>query len=157
MVYDNLFTGRKENLAQSLSQVAFVQGDIIDTRMLNSAFLDFSPEIVVHLAAIHFVPYCNENPSKTLKVNVVGTQNVLNCCLKTGVQGILFTSSAAVYPMVDRALSEDEPPGPKDIYGLSKLLGEMLLINFCSLHRMQCAITRLFNVYGPRDEFPSNS
>ncbi|MCK4733477.1 MAG: NAD(P)-dependent oxidoreductase, partial [Methanophagales archaeon] len=97
------------------------------------------------LAAIHYIPYCNENPGETFDVNVMGTRNLLEACEAE----FFFGSSAAVYPPLNGALSEDLH-GPIDIYGKTKLIGEDLV----KLHNKKAIIARFFNVYGPNDTNP---
>lgn len=106
----------------------------------------FEPDIVIHLAAIHYIPHCNSNPEETFDVNVMGTRNILE---SSDPQIFLLASSAAVYPPLDRPLTEDLH-GPIDIYGKTKLICEDLV----KLYSKRPIITRLFNVYGPNDTNP---
>ena len=82
------------------------------------------PDVVIHLAAYHFIPYCNDHPEETLRVNVEGTHSVLTAAANAGAGRAVIASSGVVYPGVDTVLSEDGPVEPPDVYGLSKLLAE---------------------------------
>lgn len=91
---------------------------------------------------------------KTIKVNVMGTRNLLECCRKIRPEVLFFTSSAAVCPVRDEPLSEDVPVGPIDICGLTKVIGEDLTTLFHLETGVRTIIARFFNVYGPNDTNP---
>lgn len=147
IVIDNFFSGRKEFLP---SDVKVIKADIREKSKLEDVFMKFKPELVIHFAAIHFIPYCNSHPEETFDVNVMGTRNVLEASKKVSDNlKILFTSSAAVYPPLNRPLTEDLF-GPIDIYGKTKLVCEDLV----KLYFRDGIIVRLFNVYGPNDPNP---
>jgi UDP-glucose 4-epimerase len=111
---------------------------------------DLDPDVIAHLAAIHYIPYCNENPEEAFEVNVVGTRNLLEAARDcTDLDRVVFASSAAVYPPRDAANAESSELGPMDIYGRSKLVGEDLLRLFHEDTGVPASAARLFNVYGP--------
>jgi len=112
------------------------------------------PEWVIHLAALHFIPYCNAHPAETLQVNVVGTQHVLDACRKYPPQKLVSASTVAVYPIRDGANAEDDPAGPSDIYGASKWFTEKLVEIFAEQVDTCCAVARLSNVFGPHETNP---
>src|SRR5579862_654953 len=68
-VYDNLCVGQRENLDEFGDRVTLIEGDINDTATLNAALRDAAPDTLFHLAALHFIPYCNAHPTETLRVN----------------------------------------------------------------------------------------
>ena len=154
VVYDNLSYGKKNFLPESDSLI-FIEGDINETDRLRKAIIDSNAHCVYHLAAIHFIPDCNSNPSKALQVNVVGTESVLNACNNNGMKQIILASTAAVYPINDFPNIEDKTPAkPIDIYGYSKLFSEMLLKKFQKETGIQSIALRLFNAVGPRETNP---
>jgi UDP-glucose 4-epimerase len=153
---DDCRLGSPANLAPNIrGEVEEVICDIRDTDGVAEALRRFRPDVVVHLAAIHFIPLCNARPRLAIDVNVGGTQSVLDACDQVdAIQGIVFASTGAVYRPSDEALSEDSPRDPSDIYGLTKLWGEGLIARERAKLRIGVAVARLFNVYGPRETNP---
>jgi UDP-glucose 4-epimerase len=114
-----------------------------------------NPNYIIHLAAIHFIPYCNQHPFLSSNINIKGTINILNIAkdLKS-LEKVFFSSTAAVYPIYDQALTEDHPVEPSDIYGLSKLAGEHLFSEFHHKTKVPTIICRFFNAFGPNETNP---
>jgi UDP-glucose 4-epimerase len=151
VAYDDFSVGRRESLPATVSSLAVAEGDIRDEGRLRELFQLYRPWAVVHLAAVHFIPFCSAHPAETLAVNVVGTQSLLEVSSKADIGHFVFASSAAVYAPSDRSHREDDPTGPIDIYGLSKVFGEMLATAFHEQSGTPTHIARIFNVYGPGD------
>lgn len=111
----------------------------------------FQPDAIIHLAALHFIPDCERDPSRTLRVNVEGTQNVLAAAAFCETKpNFVFASSAAVYESSSRYHHEDDHPAPSEIYGMTKHFGEQLV----KASGLPYSIARLFNVYGPGETNP---
>ena len=89
-----------------------IVGDLRDKDSLYQACQGI--DIVFHLAAMKNVHVCESNPNETVKVNVVGMQNVINASVKQGVKNFIFTSS-------------DKAVNPTNIMGMTKLIGEKLI------------------------------
>lgn len=142
LAIDNLFVGKREQLP---SGCEFENIDITSDEIKNIV-KEFKPDIIIHLAALHYIPYCNDHPEKTFEVNILGTRNLLE---SYNPKLFFFSSSAAVYPKLDIPLSE-EIFGPIDIYGKTKLIGEDLV----KLFSKKYIIGRFFNVYGNNDNNP---
>jgi len=152
-VIDNLLRGSRGNLPTD-DRLTFVEGDIRSGSDLAAA-IAFKPNYVVHLAAQHFIPYCNEHPGDTIHVNVYGTQNILDAIADSNcVDKLIFASTAAVYAPSDKPHTEDEVMAPIDIYGISKKIGEELVDFFHRQTGISALNARLFNVVGPRETNP---
>jgi UDP-glucose 4-epimerase len=152
-VVDNLSFGSRDFI--EIDEHKFFNIDIRDKKALNEVFSKILPEIVIHLAAIHFIPYCNQNPFESADINIRGTMNVLEAA--KGVKNIkkmFFASTAAVYPIFDGSVSESHELLPLDIYGLSKLTGESLLEKFYLETKIDTIICRFFNAFGPQETNP---
>ncbi len=147
---DNLSAG-KENFLPTDPNFALAVGDILDKEQLAQSVQQFAPEVVFHLAALHYIPYCNAHPLETIRINVEGTLSVLEACQRINVPRLVFASTGAVYPALAGPLSEEIAPVPLDIYGQSKHFGEQLMQRFQQTASTRCLIARLFNVYGPRE------
>lgn len=91
---------------------------------------------VFHLAANAYPERAEQNPMWDLDINVKGTINVINACLKTGAR-MIFTSTARVY---------EQPPSN---YGISKLTAELYIRHYWKKHGFDGVIVRLNNVFGP--------
>lgn len=106
-------------------------------------------EVLIHLAAMHYIPECEARPFECLRTNVFGSLNLIEQAKKYHVKKIIFASSAAVYkPSMKPHLESDETV-PIDIYGRSKIIVEELLKDLRG--EMELTILRLFNVVGPGD------
>lgn len=151
-VLDNLSFGRRQFV--SVPDDHFFEIDILDAAALSALIKRINPDWVFHLAAIHFIPYCNAHPFEASRINIQGTLNVLEALKQTNVQKVLFASSASVYPLSDEPLREDDLTGSIDIYGLSKLAGEQLLHRFHLETSVATVACRFFNAIGPNETNP---
>jgi UDP-glucose 4-epimerase len=149
VVVDDFSRGSRENLGPDQDRVAVIEQDV--TSSLSRIFSSFQPEAVFHLAALHFIPDCDADPARCLRVNVDGTRSVLKAA--AGLRGpvsLVLASSAAVYAPADGAHQEQEDAlGPVDVYGYSKLWTEELGNGFAARTGTGVGIARLFNVFGP--------
>lgn len=154
LVYDNFSTGHPEFLPGRHPHLRVVKGDILDYECMTATMRDWQPDVVFHLAAIHYIPYCNAHRREALRVNVEGTQSVLDACWDTRVERVIAASTAAVYGISDRPNLEADCPAPVDVYGASKWFDELLIQQFCQDTGISCLVARLFNVYGPNETNP---
>lgn len=152
-IIDNLSFGVREFV--DVGDENFFLEDILLAPKVLSLMELIKPQWVVHLAAIHFIPYCNENPLLSSNTNIIGTRNILNACEKVKtVEKVFFASTAAVYPVSDLPHSENHPSFPMDIYGLSKIAGEHICNEFYLRTKIPTIICRFFNAFGPNETNP---
>ena len=152
-VLDNLCRGKAENLPTS-DDLTVMIGDICNAEDVAAA-CETKPGAIIHLAAHHYIPYCNEHPAETVRVNVFGTQMILDAAAKTSSVGkMIFASTAAVYGPSDYPHTESEQLAPIDIYGFSKMHAEDLMAFFHRNTGIPTLNARLFNVVGPRETNP---
>lgn len=111
-------------------------------------------DVVFHLAARTFIPWCIKNPKETYEINTQGTLNILKYCRKHDAK--LVYPSSYVYGMPEYLpIDENHPLKPNNIYTKSKLMAEKLCINYHKDYQLNCTILRTFNIYGPgqRNDF----
>lgn len=153
VVLDNLANGRREFLPAS-PRVELLTDNLTERDAIHRLVASRRPQWIFHLAALHFIPYCNAHPDETLQVNVVGTQNLLDACLSQPPASLVIASTAAVYPIQEQPCVEDDRTDPIDVYGLSKWVNEKQLELFAGNVPTRCCAARLFNVFGPRETNP---
>jgi len=151
-VIDNLSFGDRKFI--SIPDANFFEVNILDKQRVHTVITGIRPNIIIHLAAIHFIPYCNEHPYDSSDINIRGTMHVLDAAKSAGVEKVLFASTAAVYPIYDDAVSELNEVGPLDIYGLSKLTCERLCNEFHLVTKIPTVVCRFFNAFGPNETNP---
>jgi UDP-glucose 4-epimerase len=149
VVVDDLSRGSRENFGPDRARVRVIEQDV--TGSLGRIFSSFQPQAVFHLAALHFIPDCDADPARCLRVNVDGTRSVLAAA--AGLRGpvsLVLASSAAVYAPADGPHQEQQDSlGPVDVYGQSKRWAEELASGFAARTGAGVGIARLFNVFGP--------
>lgn len=152
-VLDNLRFGNLRFTKAELSRVRFEQIDICNEAAVSLLIKDFTPEVIVHLAAIHFIPECESNPALAVATNVLGTVNLLSNCPSDC--RFVFASSGAVYePHGSPHLEDVSSLHPTDVYGYTKLQGEEYVRYFAKQRSFPAVIIRLFNVIGTGETNP---
>ncbi len=148
-VFDDLSSGRPENLAGLEGRIDFVRGDVRDADAVRDAVR--GADTVFHLAAIASVQASVDDPLATHDVNVTGTLNTLIAARDEHVRRYVFTSSSAVYgDSPEMPKRETMTPAPMSGYALSKLAGEHYGSIFRNLYGLPFFALRYFNVFGPR-------
>jgi UDP-glucose 4-epimerase len=132
--------------------VAFFQASICDRAALRRVFDAVRPDLVYHLAAMHYIPDCDARPASTWETNVDGTREVAGQAHRCGA-ALVFASSAAVYAPTEVPHREEDALAPIDVYGRSKLAAERVVREF-SKRGNRVVIARLFNTYGPGETTP---
>jgi UDP-glucose 4-epimerase len=155
IVYDNMVRGRAENLVEALKdprvRIYDIGGDILQTDILASA-LD-GADGVFHFAALWLLQ-CHEYPQSAFEVNVRGTFNVMDACVKAGVKRLVYSSSASVYgDAVSEPMTEDHPFNNQNFYGATKICGEAMLRAYHHRYGLAYVGLRYMNVYGPRQDY----
>src|SRR4051812_2132192 len=155
IVYDNLVRGRAENLEDALKdervRIFDIGGDILQTDILDAALQD--ADGVFHFAALWLLQ-CHEFPRSAFDVNVRGTFNVMDACVRNGVKRLVYSSPASVYgDAVTEPMTEDHPFNNQNFYGATKIAGEAMLRAYHHRYGLDYVGLRYMNVYGPRQDY----
>jgi UDP-glucose 4-epimerase len=127
--------------------------DIREASDVDQVMQDFNPDITVHLAALHYIPECEEQPALAVDTNVLGTLNLLLSC-PPGSRFVL-ASTGAVYGPEETPHHEDHSAlAPSDVYGFTKLHAEHYVRTIAAKRGLRAVIVRLFNVVGPGETNP---
>ena len=153
VVYDNLRSGFERNVAPFVEAggAKLVRADVLDGAALRRA-LD-GARTLFHLAALVSVPESMANEIETVRINTIGTLNVLRAAREAGVRNLVFSSSAAVYgdnPAVPKV--ETMGPEPKSPYAVTKYDGECYFRMYRNEYGLNATSLRYFNVFGPRQD-----
>lgn len=150
VVVDDLSSGRKENLPTDAS---FHEMDICSPK-LSEVFEKEKPDLVHHLAAQISVADSVRNPVRDAMINVVGSVNLLENCVRYGVKKIIFSSSGGtVYGATENLPAvEDLPFSAMSPYGVTKICMEYYLPYYKAEHGLDYTVLRYSNVYGPRQD-----
>ena len=152
VIVDDLSSGRRANLNPG---GRFEHVDIVDAVALERVFAEFHPEVVTHQAAQTSVSVSTREPARDASVNVVGSINVLEACVRHGVGRLVFASTGgAIYGEVEdpRLARVGDPTFPLSPYACSKLAVEHYLRMYTVAHGLHTTVLRYANVYGPRQD-----
>ncbi len=151
LAVDNLLRGRKENLPAGIS---LKEVDIRDRDALDRVFEDFKPGLVNHHAAQVSVRDSVEDPVFDADVNIMGSLNLLESCIKHETGRFVFAGTGgAVYGEQETfPAAETHPEKPLSPYAVSKLATERYLYFYEKTHGLRWVSLRYANVYGPRQD-----
>lgn len=154
IIYDNFARGKNSNLEDSIKDprcsIFKDGGDVRDVDILDAAMKDVDG--VFHLAAMWLL-HCKDYPRTAFEVNIAGTFNVLEACVKNKVQRLVYSSSASVYGDAQEIpMTETHPFNNKNFYGATKIAGEAMCRSFYDRYNLQYVGLRYMNVYGPHQD-----
>ncbi|MBK9212387.1 MAG: NAD-dependent epimerase/dehydratase family protein [Saprospiraceae bacterium] len=154
VVYDNFARGKREYLSEALTDercsIFPIGGDIRDIDILKEAMIGI--DYVFCLSAMWLL-HCKDFPRTAFEVNIAGTFNVLEACVKNKVKKLIWSSSASVYgDAVEVPMTEAHPFNNKNFYGATKIAGEAMATAFNDRYGLEVIGLRYMNVYGPHQD-----
>ena len=154
IIFDNFTRGKSENLANTLkdSRCSLYPngGDVRDVDILNDAMQGC--DAVIHLAAMWLL-HCKDFPLTAFHVNIEGTFNVLEACVKNNIKRLVYSSSASVYGDASEVpMTEAHPFNNKNFYGATKIAGEAMCRAYHDRYGLSYVGLRYMNVYGPHQD-----
>jgi UDP-glucose 4-epimerase len=145
VVYDNLSTGREWAVLFG----KLVKGDLSDKILLGKVIKEFSPDAVMHFAALIRVEESVKQPLSYYRNNTVNTLNLLEMLKENNIKHFIFSSTAAVYGIPEKIpVDESTPLCPINPYGASKVVVEQILKDLSAADNFKYIALRYFNVAG---------
>ena len=155
LIYDNLKRNSiKDTGLLNKSNIKLVQGDILDFTHLKSTVDEFKPNIVIHLAAVAGIDTVIKNPVNTMKVNMIGTYNVLEAVKEAEIERFIDFSTSEVFGTYAYKVDEQHTTNLAPVgearwtYSVSKLAGEHLAHSYYKEYGLPVVTVRPFNIYG---------
>ena len=147
---DNLFTGRKENIAHlvSNSKFEFIKHDVIEP-------FEYEADQIYNLACPASPPHYQYNPIRTIKTSIMGAMNALGLAKRVNAR-VLQASTSEVYgdpeihPQPETYKGSVNPIGIRACYDEGKRCAETLFFDYYREHKVDIRVARIFNTYGPR-------
>ncbi len=154
VIYDNFTRGKAGYISASLEDprcsVFPLGGDIRDVDILDQAMRGM--DYVFHLAAMWLL-HCKDFPRTAFHVNIEGTFNVLEACVRNKVKKLVYSSSASVYgDAVEIPMTESHPFNNRNFYGATKIAGEAMCTAYNDRYGLEVVGLRYMNVYGPHQD-----
>lgn len=154
VIYDNFTRGEKAYIEPFLNdprcKLFANGGDIRDVDVLNDALKDIDG---VFLLAAMWLLHCRDYPRTAFDVNVQGTFNVLEACVKNNVKRLVYSSSASVYgDAVEVPMKESHPFNNRNFYGATKIASEAMCRAMFDRYGLDYVGLRYMNVYGPHQD-----
>ena len=150
-VVDNLLTGKKSNLAEVVDKIEFIEADMGDSEVAQSAVKDI--DVVLHQGALPSVPLSVEDPASTHKHCVDATFTLLLAARDAGVKRFVYAASSSAYGDAPTSpKTETMPTSPLSPYAVGKLVGEYYCSVFSGVFDLETIALRYFNVFGPRQD-----
>ncbi len=145
-IYDNLCHGHRSMVP---AKAEFIEGDLADRSRLEQILASRKFDGVMHFAALIEAGESMKKPELYFRNNSASTLTLFEAMLATGVNRLVFSSTAAVYGEPESTpIREDAPLRPTNTYGESKLLVEQMLTWLNRVHGFRYASLRYFNVAG---------
>ena len=150
-VVDNFLTGKKSNLTDIIDKIEFIQADMGDVKVAQSAMKDI--DFVLHHGALPSVPRSVDDPAATHKHCVDATFTLLLAARDAGVKRFVYAASSSAYgdtPTLPKV--ESMPANPLSPYAAAKLAGEYYCSVFYEVFGLETISLRYFNVFGPHQD-----
>lgn len=155
--YDVRLKEERLNALKQYPDFVFIKGNIADKALIDRAFAEYKPEIVVNLAAQAGVRYSITNPDAYIESNLIGFYNILEACRHSyasyegGVRHLVYASSSSVYGSNVKVpySTDDKVDNPVSLYAATKKSNELMAHTYSKLYNIPSTGLRFFTVYGP--------
>ena len=142
---------------KSYDDFSFICGNIADKSLVDRAFTEFKPQVVVNFAAQAGIRDSIARPDTYIESNIIGFYNILEACRHSyelyegGVEHLVYASSSSVYGVNDKVpfSTDDKVDCPVSLYAATKRSNELMAHAYSKLYNIPSTGLRFFTVYGP--------
>ena len=127
---------KQVKLKNTFNEIQYQIGDVKDKDSLLQAINEYEPNIVINTAALKHVPICEENPYESVKTNIIGHRNLIDCIQSSNhkIETLIF-------------ISTDKACKPINVYGMCKAISERLYIDYANKQKdVKVVLCRYGNV-----------
>lgn len=148
------YAGNKNNIKNLLedSRLTMIEGNIRDVSFVDTLFVSYKPDVLVHFAAETHVDRSITGPQVFLETNVIGTGVLLGACLRHGIKRFHHVSTDEVYGTLPlqggSPFTEESPLKPTSPYAASKASSDLLILSYYKTYGLPITISRCSNNYG---------
>ncbi len=152
-IADDLRSGEGRLSGLGLSNSQLHRTNLLEPDATARLVAAVSPDVIINLAAIHYIPECEAAPGMAIATNVAACASLLLAApLHTR---FIFASSGAVYAPAEHPLDEETSAvAPSDVYGFTKVHAEEFVRHYARTRGLATVVVRLFNVVGPGETNP---
>lgn len=118
--------------------------DIIDSKKVISEIESFKPNVVINASAFHVVPLCEDQPDQAFLINASSLKPIVTHCYDKKIKFVTYSTDYVFDGLKDTSYQENDVPNPLQIYGISKLAGELITLNYSDTS----IVVRTCGVYG---------
>lgn len=118
--------------------------DITDSEKVKLEIDKFKPDVVINASALHVVPQCEEKPEQAFLVNAISLKSIAQLCEEKNIKFVTYGTDYIFDGLKGSPYIEEDKPNPLQIYGLSKLAGEFIALNYSKTS----VVVRSCGVYG---------
>jgi dTDP-4-dehydrorhamnose reductase len=150
-----LLIGKNGQLGQEIDKQARIKSyqissfgreelDIADGKRVKSEIESFNPDVVINTSAFHVVPLCEDQPEQAFLVNTISLKPIAEICANKNIKFVTYSTDYVFDGSKGIPYEETDAPNPLQIYGLSKLAGEFVALNYSKTS----IVIRTCGVYG---------
>lgn len=148
----------RDSLTRRLGNYEYIEGDVLDSELLNSVIEKYNIEMIIHAAVITPDFKREQTFSKNImNVNYMGTVEVLEAARRHDIKKFIYLSSVSIYGDIafeDKVLKESSSiPLPRTLYEITKYAAERTVLRYKDLFDLEVVVTRLGQVFGPWERY----
>ena len=131
--------------------IQFESADLVDQTAIHHVFKQYEGQLegIIHVGGLMGGPHFASDPPRHIRINTMGTVDLLEAARSFGVKRFIYISSGAVYGARDDIPTENDPVAPSDLYGAAKASAEFFGLQYVNEFGIDFRAVRVYFAYGP--------